>query len=114
MDLWIKSQDGKRLSQVKLVTVRSWMVYEGNFPDGRLLGCYSTPERAEEVLSEIQDVLQGASILAAGKGDLKKEEHDRLFELCKKHRALPIVMASHTSEVTVIPRDAVVYMMPSE
>ena len=112
MDLWIKSQDGKRLSQVGLITVRSCMVYEGNFPDGRLLGCYATPERAEEVLSEIQDVLQGAIAVASDK--LDRTERERYLELGKKHKALHAMNITRSGEVVVIERDVVVYSMPKE
>lgn len=55
--MWIRSQDGKNLSNVKVVYVWGVQVYgliDGTNNGKGLLGKYETEERAIEVLNEIQ------------------------------------------------------------
>ena len=63
MDLWIRSQDRKRITKVEDIYIAydeiNSVAYIGNTMIGHL-GRYKTFDRALEVLDEIQDLLQNA------------------------------------------------------
>ena len=59
MDLWIRSQDGKKLikvNELKMETVKGGNTFI--YSDVTDLGTYKTKERALEVLDEIQNKLR--------------------------------------------------------
>lgn len=61
MELWIRSQDKRTLINTRRVDIddKNIIVWdEGRYADEIYLGSYSSPERALEVLDEIQSVLQ--------------------------------------------------------
>lgn len=85
MNLWIRSQDRKKLIQVFAIEVDTWkdsnfnkiIISDGNDND---LGSYKTKERALEALDEISDVIakNEAFVLYSNIGDFtemnKKKE----------------------------------------
>ena len=52
MDLWVRSQDRKRLLKVDLLSIKDFFNIVSD--DFYVLGTYETEERALEVLDEIQ------------------------------------------------------------
>lgn len=56
MELWIRSQDGR-----KLVIAKDFIVDEGNFivVNGIRMGYYKTEKRAIEILDDIDKLLDG-------------------------------------------------------
>ena len=80
MDLWIRSQNRRKILKCNIVEIRgksinqiNFIVFEdyeivGYFDDNighEILGAYETEERALEVLDEIQDILKPKYILDA-------------------------------------------------
>lgn len=82
MDLWIRSQDKKKLIKVNEIKIES--VIDGNsfiYSDTTDLGTYETKERALEVLDEIQNLF---------KLEIRNETFER-SDLLIKARMLPVV-----------------------
>jgi activator of HSP90 ATPase len=82
MDLWIRSQDKKKLIKVNEIKIES--VIDGNsfiYSDATDLGTYKSKERALEVLDEIQNLF---------KLEIINETFER-SDLLIKAKMLPIV-----------------------
>ena len=66
MDLWIRSQDRKRLAKINYAYIMEngkYIIYGETCDSGPRLGVYETLDRALEVLDEIQKILEPKIIL---------------------------------------------------
>ena len=85
MELWIRSQDRKKLMKVDEVKIET--VKDGNtfiYSHATDLGTYETKERALEVLEEIQNILRGKYAMSfdykVSLNGFKKEEVQLMLE----------------------------------
>lgn len=110
MELWIRSQDGKRLTKVEDIYMvedeNNFTSYIGNSMVGHL-GEYKKVGRALEVLDEIQELLNPKSILKFN-FLLKKEE----IEIIKQATENKYVICSNDQDIKL--PNSIVYEMPKE
>lgn len=117
MDLWIRSQDKRKLDIAKdmhicerRVVVEYPELHSEKDPDNYVIliggyeyGVYKTKERALEVLDEIQNKLIGASrILVQSKAEPKTNPNDNFYLL------------STEPTCTAINQNVLVYEMPAD
>ena len=63
MELWVRSQDKENLSKAEHLGVYNEKIYVNGYEDnGYCIGIYDTPERALEVLDEIQNFISETDI----------------------------------------------------
>ena len=118
MDLWIRSQNKKRLlkiNNIKLEEIEknySWYIDNDNCrpyvltSDEGNLGFYTTKERALEVLDEIQNILNPKFMLRMD-GDLKNIEN--FLDISNR----PYIQNHDNADIKII-NNSYVYEMPEE
>ena len=83
MDLWIRSQDKKKLIKVDEVKIET--VVKGNifiYSHATDLGTYKTKERALEVLDEIQEYINNKCQQYISKGDYYTSKYEyRVYQM---------------------------------
>lgn len=114
MELWIRSQDKKKLIKVNEIKIES--VIDGNsfiYSDTTDLGTYKTKERAIEILDEIQNKIKTILYLKPKNllelNDIKLGK--RYFE---QLNGVEFITCDNNFEIEPITANAIVYEMPEE
>jgi hypothetical protein len=103
MDLWIRSQDGKKISKINedLIvvgnTIRKLYNDETSFMD---LATYAKEERALEVLDEVETLLKPRFMITENK-ELVQQENGSYY-------------CPPLKEIEIPPQDTIFYEMPKE
>lgn len=79
MDLWIRSQNKKRLDKVDSIEVYANSIFAKINDENKEIGRYKTDKRALEVLEDIQNKISGKFIIKS-KMSLNEESENRLKE----------------------------------
>ena len=122
MDLWIRSQDREKLvkindkiycehSEEPLDEYGDVLYFYDISTDADILGTYSTEERAQEVIGEIQKLLTGQNIMCFKNTGLKYHDHHDLYGAIMKHKWVAL---QDDATVDFISPSTIVYEMPEE
>lgn len=116
MELWIRSQDKKKLfkfDSLVIIELESLGIYHicDSFDDK--IAEYKTKERALEILDEIQSKLKGTFLMK-----MKDEKYSKYIEDGKKYlenlNGIGIVPGDACFDIEPINKDIYVYEMPKE
>lgn len=106
MDLWVRSQDRRRLIKVDLLSIKDF--YNIVSDDFYVLGTYKTEERALEVLDEIQNILKPKGFIS-----FKETPTPERVEEAKKEFDTNLVVTGAKVDLVKVP-ETFVYNMPKE
>lgn len=115
MELWIRSQNKKKLYNVKnleLDNLETGICYESrdNFV---LLGKYKSKERALEVLDEIQKKIKTLLYLKS-KTILKPDTIESAKKYYEELNGVDFITCDHNFEIEPITTNVIFYEMPKE
>lgn len=121
MELWVRTQDKKRLLKVdefgigECADSDKWFIYTASYG----IGVYATEERCLEILNEIQKMMSGDPIglLVAHDCELTEDFYDEVSKEFKD-KGLACVytpqMPNRNCDLQYIPKNFVAYEMPKE
>lgn len=117
MELWIRSQDGKLLTQVHSIGI-----YQNHFGKGFDIGCgfttyatYKKEARAMQVLDEIQNKIRGKYLMTQTSDanfDTKTIEAARQY--FENQNEISLICGDSNFDIVPINNEIVVYQMPKE
>lgn len=113
MELWIRTQDKKKLLKPNDIFFVNGCLYDRSDYDSTELGDYENNQRCMEIIDEIQSLMQnGNNHLITLKDDCDGETYEQLLDLISKNK---LGMLRCTNEVQVHPlTEYIIYQMPSE
>lgn len=112
MDVWVRSQDKEKLSNICTVYYESWSFNEQHHTvrcQTHELGEYATKERCLEIIDEIQGLLMGSQMLIFKDLDVTEAE----MEYLKPFKGV-MHKIGNEPQITVNQLNTVVYEMPQE
>lgn len=112
MDLWIISQDGSRIIKaVDIDTMKDTLFFKVN---GIEFAEYSTRERVDEVLKEIETTIANSSKVVVEKyaSGIKYNDIDKIKEMAKEN--LEDVTVANGCRIKALNIETVVYQMPAD
>jgi hypothetical protein len=117
MDIWVRSQDKEKLSNICKIYYESWSFNEQHHTvrcETHELGEYATKERCLEIIDEIQGLLMGSQMIIFKDIDIDDLKKEDLFPFKSLAWYSSPTLNRTDSTVTVNQLNTVVYEMPQE
>lgn len=114
MELWIRSQDGERLT--RCYDLRVYYAKQDDvwvIEDCDDLGSYKTRERALEVLDEIQEKFKN-KYLAKVNPIVNQKDFDKLIKAYEEFNGIDLIASTELVDIKPINKEVLVYEMPKE
>lgn len=113
MELYIRSQDKKKLHKINKLELDNDETGIFDLETYDLLGKYKTKERALEILDDIQDRMKNILILSIKTSMTCKDQH-RLLDSYKQEFNKDFILETPTAEIKPVNSETVLYEMPKE
>ena len=116
MELWIRSQDGERLT--RCYDLRAYYAKQDDvwvIEDCDDLGSYKTRERVLQILDEIQRLIKGRYLMKQTSDvifDAKTIESARQY--FENQNEIPLICGDSNFDIVPISTEIVIYQMPKE
>ena len=114
MELWIRSQDRKRLTKATDIRIGYLNKIGWIIEDCDELGTYKTEKRALEVLDEISSKIKNRYIVTTTTGIISKDEIANEYKRLDYLYSGEFIMENPSFEIKPINNDVIYYEMPKE